>query len=109
MTPMTGYAIEPKTNCPHVTTYIMDDIDYLRLPCKSCQDIEENWLCLTCKGVYCSRYRQGHMKQHVEETNHCVCVSFSDLSVWCFQCDNYIIHKVNFLYIICLFFFDFYL
>ncbi|CAO3651971.1 unnamed protein product [Mucor hiemalis] len=88
-----GFAVEPITNCPHIPPYTVEEIDYIHTPCQTCQDKVENWHCLFCKSVQCSRYRQGHMKEHVEESQHCVCISFSDLSVWCFQCDNYITHK----------------
>uniref|UniRef100_A0A804PSH2 UBP-type domain-containing protein n=1 Tax=Zea mays TaxID=4577 RepID=A0A804PSH2_MAIZE len=27
---------------------------------------------------------------HEEETGHCLALSFSDLSVWCFSCDSYL-------------------
>ncbi|ORX50578.1 hypothetical protein DM01DRAFT_1337731 [Hesseltinella vesiculosa] len=33
------------------------------------------------------------MKQHAEADNHPVCLSYSDLSVWCFKCENYVIHQ----------------
>lgn len=31
-----------------------------------------------------------HMLQHYQQTTHCVALSFSDLSVWCFSCDAYL-------------------
>lgn len=30
------------------------------------------------------------MLQHYNETTHCLALSYSDLSVWCFQCDSYL-------------------
>jgi Zn-finger in ubiquitin-hydrolases and other protein len=58
----------------------------------------ENWLCLECAVVRCSRYCQGHAHQHWQETQtgtndpdgHCVAVSLSDLSVWCHRCQAYL-------------------
>ncbi|KAI7886399.1 uncharacterized protein EV154DRAFT_485149 [Mucor mucedo] len=88
-----GFAVTPITDCPHVPAYVVDEVDYLHKPCQSCDDTTENWHCLHCKAVYCSRYCKGHMKKHVDETDHCVCISFSDLSVWCYQCDNYILDE----------------
>lgn len=90
-----GFAVEPITDCPHVPVYTIDSVDYIHTPCQTCNDTTENWYCLHCKAVYCSRYCQGHMKQHVDETKHSVCISFSDLSAWCYQCDNYIIDRVR--------------
>lgn len=89
-----GYSVEPIADCPHIPSTVIKEDSY-HTPCQACQDTTENWQCLTCNSVYCSRYRQGHMKQHVtENADHSVCVSYSDLSVWCFKCDNYIRHKV---------------
>jgi NAD-dependent deacetylase sirtuin 2 len=75
----------------------------------------ENWLCLTCGALLCSRYANGHAKMHWEDTKaeddldlavgkpgmnyssehnsgHCVAVSLGDLSVWCYECQSYLLH-----------------
>jgi Zn-finger in ubiquitin-hydrolases and other protein len=68
----------------------------------------ENWMCLRCGDVYCSRYVNGHGLCHWEETaaaaaasttndernksGHCVMVSLTDLSVWCNVCGAYLVH-----------------
>ena len=77
----------------------------------------ENWLCLTCGALLCSRYANGHAKMHWEDTKseetaglefavgktgmnysnehnvgHCVAVSLGDLSVWCYECGAYLMH-----------------
>lgn len=64
---------------------------------------KENWICLHCGVVRCSRYVNGHGVQHYEDTlvsdqgpdgaGHCVAVSLSDLSVWCHACRSYLKHK----------------
>ena len=81
---------------------------------------KENWLCLECGVVRCSRYCLGHALQHWQETcrikadddgaaaagegeeeggsvpqdhnmdGHCLAVSVSDLSLWCHVCQSYI-------------------
>jgi uncharacterized UBP type Zn finger protein len=60
----------------------------------------ENWLCLTCGALCCSRYVNGHGVQHWHDTQaetpttphgHCVAVSLTDLSVWCHACRAYIV------------------
>lgn len=94
-----GFAIEPKRNCPHVKAEwidkLMDSLDvqkdaFLSGPCKDCGDKAENWICVTCGGVYCSRYVNGHMAKHNEETHDPIAFSFSDASFWCYDCDSYI-------------------
>lgn len=99
---LVGFAVEPITNCPHIPTYKINEKgpDLYHKPCQSCSETNENWQCLHCKSVYCSRYCQGHMKKHVQDVpEHSVCISYSDLSVWCYICGNYIIHKVRLFYL----------
>ncbi|KAG2621053.1 hypothetical protein PVAP13_3NG226000 [Panicum virgatum] len=55
-----------------------------------CHHPAENWLCLICKDVLCSRFINKHMLCHYQEKGHCLALSFSDLSVWCFRCDSYL-------------------
>ena len=77
----------------------------------------ENWICLTCNAIRCSRYVNGHCKDHWKNTKrqqeeeedkkvgdtacitartdrigHCIALSLQDLSVWCYECNAYIIH-----------------
>ena len=59
--------------------------------------VDENWLCLKCGKVLCSRYRNEHCLLHQLESSekddgecHSVCLSFADLSFWCFKCDSYV-------------------
>ncbi|ORZ25841.1 hypothetical protein BCR42DRAFT_401033 [Absidia repens] len=89
-----GFAVEPITNCPHLPASTANHQVHINQPCKDCGDSVENWQCLTCDTILCSRYRQGHMKEHVENSGHCVCLSYADLSVWCFNCNSYVTHQV---------------
>lgn len=90
------FAVHPKTNCPHLEVLDLEKIsnrlypEIVRNPCEKCQDCSENWLCLRCEGIYCSRYINGHMAEHNEECGHLVALSFSDSSVWCYGCDSYV-------------------
>lgn len=77
----------------------------------------ENWMCLMCGALLCSRYANGHAKIHWEDTKsedfvdeavgkpgvtyggdestrsgHCIAVSLGDLSVWCYECNSYLQH-----------------
>lgn len=58
--------------------------------CECCGEKFENWLCLHCFKVHCSKYLNGHMMQHSMQAGHYLCISYSDLKVWCYGCDSYI-------------------
>ena len=86
--------------------------------CRQCDNVGENWVCLSCFSVQCSRYVNEHMLIHGLETDHRytttyhpsslliivtfhflenVCLnsfrltlSFSDLSCWCYACSEYL-------------------
>eukprot|EP01125_Pyxidicula_operculata_P015677 TRINITY_DN5346_c0_g1_i1.p1 TRINITY_DN5346_c0_g1~~TRINITY_DN5346_c0_g1_i1.p1 ORF type:complete len:529 (-),score=90.75 TRINITY_DN5346_c0_g1_i1:196-1782(-) len=93
---MVGFSVDPKEDCPHFQRAVALGVahkiaeKFKENKCKSCSDGSENWICLTCGETYCSRYVKGHCKEHFEETKHIVVLSFSDLSVWCYQCGDYI-------------------
>ncbi|RAL39643.1 hypothetical protein DM860_003176 [Cuscuta australis] len=85
--------VEPRTSCDHLASLSQDlaHIPHPATPCSKCQHPMENWLCLSCKQVFCSRFVNKHMVDHHEQTpNHSVALSFSDLSVWCFVCNAYL-------------------
>jgi uncharacterized UBP type Zn finger protein len=63
----------------------------------------ENWFCLECGVLRCSRYVNGHGIMHWKDTKttnkmetppvgHCVAISLADLSVWCYECGAYVTH-----------------
>ncbi|KAJ3207698.1 NAD-dependent protein deacetylase sirtuin-2 [Entophlyctis luteolus] len=98
------FAVHPKLDCPHV--HLLDpaspssaEASTLRdaarsAPCEvlECASTSENWVCLRCFHVACSRYVNGHMAVHVQSVHNgmCVAVSMADLSVYCYECDEYI-------------------
>lgn len=43
-------------------------------------------------------YVNKHMAAHANTAGHYVAVSLSDLSVWCFRCDAYVLNKVLHLF-----------
>ncbi|KAI7991078.1 Histone deacetylase 6 [Camellia lanceoleosa] len=84
--------VEALTSCDHLAS-LASDLIHIPTPdshCNRCHHPKENWLCLYCKDVLCSRFINKHMLEHYRETNHCVALSYSDLSVWCFSCDSYL-------------------
>lgn len=95
-----AFAVIPKTNCPHLQDHLSSIPDFkinVLNPCKLCQNEEENWICLKCFEIHCSRYIKKHAKFHYKETNHSIALSFSDLSIWCYQCKSYLKHQVCFV------------
>ena len=91
------YAITPKDDCPHVTAEnlaedysIFNDI-MVDTACTDCVNTNENWVCLKCGIVKCSRYVNEHMLMHALDSSHALALSFSDLSFWCYHCESYIV------------------
>jgi len=95
----TGFSVSPKTDCPHFSSHVVMGIVQKVAPafqnnaCKTCKDKSENWICLTCGDTFCSRFVQGHAMVHYKETGHAITLSFSDLSLWCYLCEEYITHE----------------
>uniref|UniRef100_A0A0B7AC38 UBP-type domain-containing protein n=1 Tax=Arion vulgaris TaxID=1028688 RepID=A0A0B7AC38_9EUPU len=92
------HAVQPLPWCPHLTEVrpLPGSGLSLHAPCGSCGDETENWVCLTCYSVQCSRFVNEHMMMHKIETGHNVVLSFSDLSVWCYGCENYVDNELLF-------------
>eukprot|EP00300_Choanocystis_sp_HF-7_P018550 c20072_g1_i1.p1 GENE.c20072_g1_i1~~c20072_g1_i1.p1 ORF type:complete len:560 (+),score=127.86 c20072_g1_i1:127-1806(+) len=105
-------------DCPHLD----DHHDPLASPqsltfdnkCLDGCDGGENWMCLHCGQVRCSRYVSSHAFAHYRETvahaegsltveqasrgeqagyGHFVAISLADLSVWCYVCEAYVTHN----------------
>ncbi|CAL8109628.1 unnamed protein product [Orchesella dallaii] len=91
---MPGVIVQPSDKCPHFDQIgaVPDDGINVDALCVDCNNKGENWICLTCYKVYCSRYVKGHMVEHGTESGHKIAMSFADLSVWCYACDDYIDH-----------------
>lgn len=115
----TGGAVYPKQDCPHIWmkgSLDLDKINHLlctqtalfqSVGCFSCSSLTENWLCLSCGNIQCSRYVMGHSEEHwlqslmcsskeeadVSNCSHCLVLSLSDLNIWCYCCNQYIKHE----------------
>ena len=91
------YAVTPKDDCPHVTAanlaedYAIYNSIKVDSICGDCDNTTENWVCLKCGIVKCSRYVNEHMLMHALESCHAIALSFSDLSFWCYHCESYIV------------------
>ena len=74
-----SFGVYPITNCPHIKEQHLvnwanilkeQKEDLLKTKCMkdNCSISDENWLCLDCGTILCSRYKNKHMLEHVEET-----------------------------------------
>eukprot|EP00762_Andalucia_godoyi_P000959 ANDGO_03736.mRNA.1 NAD-dependent protein deacetylase Sirt2 len=92
------HAVHPRTDCPHVlppsrsVANLGDhEVVIYPSPCEVCGDSSENWFCCACHSIQCSRYVNSHMALHAESSpQHSIVISFSDLSCYCYACDDYI-------------------
>ncbi|XP_059108968.1 histone deacetylase 6 isoform X3 [Peromyscus eremicus] len=89
------YAVTPLSWCPHLTAVCPIPAEGLDVaqPCETCGTVQENWVCLTCYQVYCSRYVNSHMVHHHEASEHPLVLSCVDLSTWCYLCQAYVHHQ----------------
>jgi NAD-dependent SIR2 family protein deacetylase len=94
-----SFAVVPIDNCPHEAN-VQEAIDNViaNMTCETVLDTKcslcdgtESWICLSCQVRFCSRYENGHMLEHNEQSGHCVAFSLSDGSCWCYGCDSYIV------------------
>jgi len=118
-----GGPVVPISDCPHVKNHVKLPVEGLPSPYARCSHgtasstlgrakgefmddgscpSGENWICLECGIVGCSRYINGHGLMHYEESlkseetkgkdgaGHCIAVSLADLSVWCHACSAYL-------------------
>lgn len=76
---LAGFSVEPKRDCPHVKTHVhalppdfVVDAALLQRGCADCGHAGENWLCLGCYGVFCSRYVNGHASAHHDQSHHAI-------------------------------------
>lgn len=89
--------VQPLSWCPHLEAinnhFRVEDYDVKR-KCQGCENEGENWICCHCQKVFCSRYVNKCMVLHSDESSHAIALSFSDLSCWCFVCDDYVSNEV---------------
>ncbi|XP_013363619.1 PREDICTED: histone deacetylase 6 isoform X2 [Chinchilla lanigera] len=89
------YAVTALPWCPHLVAVHPTPAASLDVtqPCEDCGALQENWLCLSCYQVYCSRYVNAHMVRHHEASGHPLVLSYVDLSTWCYPCQAYVHHQ----------------
>ncbi|KAJ0955035.1 putative histone deacetylase [Helianthus annuus] len=71
--------VEARTHCDHLDI-LSSDLTHIPTPdtpCNRCHHPAENWLCLSCKDVLCSRFINKHMLDHYQLQHHCLALSYS--------------------------------
>eukprot|EP01084_Bolivina_argentea_P166930 289785_1 len=95
-----GY-VPARHTCPHVLQSIsipdtLDGFPDLSLSTECNIDKcthTESWVCTKCHAIFCGRYGNQHMMKHKnEQKTHCIAMFCSDLSFWCYDCDDYLHH-----------------
>ena len=92
------HAVCPISECPHCIPENITPIEEFKeltitTPCYECEHTKENWVCLKCKVIGCSRYVKSHLLAHNEKEKHPIALSFADFSYWCYECESYVISK----------------
>ncbi|KAI3409969.1 Histone deacetylase 6 [Globodera pallida] len=86
------FAVVPLLSCPHIDqiSAVPEKGLDVQSKCGQCPNTGENWVCLKCYEVNCSRFVEGHAVTHYETANHPIALSYADVSVWCYTCNAYL-------------------
>lgn len=86
-----GAPLSVSRTCPHAERseeIVVGAFERAGEACERCGTVRELWTC-RCGATLCGRYQNACMKAHARE-GHELCVSWDDLSVWCYGCASYI-------------------
>ncbi|XP_042465032.1 RING finger protein ETP1-like isoform X1 [Zingiber officinale] len=78
--------VEARTTCDHLS-FKSSYYDSMYLEIKTnqgnfrCHHPAENWLCFSCKDIFCNRFINKHMVNHHQEIGHCLALSFRILKL----------------------------
>lgn len=89
-----GVTVKALRECPHLKTVEevpSTGIDTLA-PCQECNSTCQNWICLRCYTVHCSRWINRHAKMHGQGNNHPMTLSCGHFNAWCYECEEYIVN-----------------
>ena len=63
------------------------------LCCSVCKASDSIWVCVSCGVLSCGRYVNAHALKHKEKTKtHSVCIETKELTVFCYDCDEFVIN-----------------
>jgi len=61
--------------------------------CSVCHGTDSIWVCVSCGELSCGRYINAHALKHKEKTKtHAVCMETKELSVFCYDCDEFVVN-----------------
>ncbi|XP_071794250.1 ubiquitin carboxyl-terminal hydrolase 3-like [Asterias amurensis] len=94
--------------CPHLVNSVKQGVAALPVTrktnngeilttwvCAGCRSSKSPWMCLSCGIIACGRYVNGHAKKHFEECQHSVCINCENLSVFCYECDEFVVNDTK--------------
>ena len=68
-------------------------LDCAEYRCSVCHCTESIWICVSCGELSCGRYINAHALKHKEKTKtHAVCMETKELSVFCYDCDEFVVN-----------------
>eukprot|EP00096_Caligus_rogercresseyi_P009393 TRINITY_DN3185_c0_g1_i1.p1 TRINITY_DN3185_c0_g1~~TRINITY_DN3185_c0_g1_i1.p1 ORF type:complete len:547 (-),score=156.85 TRINITY_DN3185_c0_g1_i1:247-1887(-) len=82
--------------CPHLVSEKILPGTRVERPfkCSKCDLSTSLWLCVSCGSVNCGRYASAHGLSHFSENpSHSVVMESSELSLFCYLCDDFIINE----------------
>lgn len=62
----------------------------MRLFGADCGDQLDEWMCLKCGIIQCSRSIQKHAEQHYKLTNHKLTISLNTSACYCYECEDFV-------------------
>lgn len=84
-----GSALGMTSTCAHAVRVRSGECEHSRA-CETCGTTSELWACGACGKSFCGRYQNACAKKHASESAHDVCVSWDDMSCWCYACETYV-------------------
>ena len=81
----------PRSECPH-REQLDESLTSEGTECEVCGETEHLRLCLTCGTVTCCESREGHDRDHYEETGHPFIRPHEESYdfLWCYECGAYL-------------------
>jgi hypothetical protein len=91
-----SYPRQPSVSSAQTDTYsLLCYYEYLLQNYRACRSWHVAHVC--CLNLTSISYSFWNKKRKVLEEGHLMCLSYSDLSVWCYGCDQYVDNQVSYI------------